>query len=344
MSVNWGIIGTGNIANAFATALKEAKKAKLVAVGSRSKESAVKFGSTYELSQDRCYPSYEELFQDPEVHAVYICTPHPYHCELSIKGAKAGKHLLVEKPIAMNTKEVMQIIDAAKANNVLLMEAYMYRCHPQTKKIHSLVKSGAIGKVKVIRASFNYDGTTFGPDSRVWNNELGGGALLDIGGYPMSFARWIAGAATGQEFADPDTIQATGQLSESNVDEWTIANVGFAGNTIGAQLFTGIFADSDCTAEVIGTAGTLRIPSPWRPDVPAMGDPKIFLMAPGKEPTEVSYDKTNLSVFTIEADEVSEAILSGAKECRYMTLDDTIGQVKALDAWRAQIGLKYKAD
>ncbi|KAJ2956126.1 hypothetical protein NQZ79_g7972 [Umbelopsis isabellina] len=344
MSVNWGIIGTGNIANAFATALKEAKKAKLVAVGSRSKESAVKFGSTYGLSEDRCYPSYEELFQDPEVHAVYICTPHPYHCELSIKGAKAGKHLLVEKPIAMNTKEVMQIIDAAKANNVLLMEAYMYRCHPQTKKIHSLVKSGAIGKVKVIRASFNYDGTSFGPDSRVWNNELGGGALLDIGGYPMSFARWIAGAATGQDFADPDSIQAIGQLSESNVDEWTTANVGFAGNTIGAQLFTGIFADSDCTAEVIGSAGTLRIPSPWRPDVPAMGDPKIFLITPGKEPTEVSYDKTNLSVFTIEADEVSEAILNGAKECRYMTLDDTIGQVKALDAWRAQIGLKYKAD
>jgi hypothetical protein len=149
----------------------------------------------------------------------------------------------------------------------------------------------------------------------------------------MSFARWIAGAATGQEFSDPDTIQATGQLSESNVDEWTTANVGFAGNTIGAQLFTGIFADSDCTAEVIGTA-----------DVPAMGDPKIILVAPGKEPTEVPYDSTNLSVFTIEADAVSEAILSGAKECRYMTLDDTIGQVKALDAWRAQIGLKYRAD
>jgi predicted dehydrogenase len=182
MSVNWGIIGTGNIANAFATALKEAKKAKLVAVGSRSKQSAVKFGSTYGLSEDRCYPSYDELFQDPEVHAVYICTPHPYHCELSVKGAKAGKHLLVEKPIAMNKKEVMQIIDAAKENNTFLMEAYMYRCHPQTQKIHSLIKSGAIGKVKVIRASFSYDGTTFGPNSRVWNNELGGGALLDIGG------------------------------------------------------------------------------------------------------------------------------------------------------------------
>jgi predicted dehydrogenase len=182
MAVNWGIIGTGNIANAFASALKHTKNAKLVAVGSRSKQSAVKFGATYGIPEEHCHATYDDLFSDPEVHAVYICTPHPYHCELALKGAKAGKHLLVEKPMAMNEKEAVQIIDAAKDNNVFFMEGYMYRCHPQTRKLCEIVNQGLIGDVKLIRASFSYDGTTFGPESRVWNNELGGGALLDIGG------------------------------------------------------------------------------------------------------------------------------------------------------------------
>jgi predicted dehydrogenase len=182
MSVNWGIVGTGNIANAFASALQVTTKARLVAVGSRSKQSAITFGATYGVPEERCYATYDDLFNDPEVHAVYISTPHPYHCDLALKGAKSGKHLLVEKPMAMNEKEVDQIISAAKDNNIFLMEAYMYRCHPQTRKLYELVSQGLIGDVKIIRASFSYDGTTFGPDSRVWNNELGGGALLDIGG------------------------------------------------------------------------------------------------------------------------------------------------------------------
>jgi predicted dehydrogenase len=368
MSVNWGIVGTGNIANAFAVALKVAKKAKLVAVGSRSKQSAVKFGSAYGVPEDRCYPSYDELFNDPEVHAVYICTPHPYHCELAVKGAKAGKHLLVEKPMAMNEKEVMQVINAAKEHDIFFMEAYMYRCHPQTRKLCEVISQGIIGKVRIIRASFSYNGHSFGPESRVWSNELGGGALLDIGGCkylnlfylrkkvnclthppfrlkdPMSLARLVAGADNGSSFLNPDNIQATGKLTPTNVDEWTIATLDFADKNIGAQLFTGIFADSDCTAEIIGTEGTLRIANPWRPDIPEMGDPSIILLKPGKSPSTIEYDLLEPNIFAIEADTASEAILAGKRECPFMTWDDSIGQVKALDAWRHQIGLKYRSD
>jgi len=344
MSVNWGIVGTGNIANAFAKALKVAKKGKLVAVGSRSQESALKFGTTYGVPEDHCYPTYDALFNDPRVNAVYISTPHPHHCELAVKAAKAGKNLLVEKPIAMNEKEVMQMITAARENNVFLMEAYMYRCHPQMIKLCEVIKNKAIGDVTLIRASFSYNGHSFGPDSRVWNNELGGGAILDIGGYPMSFARLIAGTQYGRGYMNPDSIQATGRLSSTNVDEWTIATLDFADKSMGAQLFTGIFADSDCTAEVIGTEGTLRIASPWRPDIPDMGDPSIILVKPGESPITIPYDLPEPNIFAIEADAASEAILAGEKECKFMTWDDTIGQVKALDAWRHQIGLKYNSD
>ncbi|GAB5585793.1 hypothetical protein Unana1_00693 [Umbelopsis nana] len=344
MSVNWGIVGTGNIANAFATALKVTKKAKLVAVGSRSKDSAVRFGANYGVPKERCYPSYDELFNDPEVHAVYISTPHPYHCELAVKGAKAGKHLLVEKPMTMNEKEAMQIIEAAKASNIFFMEAYMYRCHPQTIKLRQLIQEKVIGDVKLIRASFSYNGNSFGPDSRVWNNELGGGAILDIGGYPLSFARLVAGTEKGLPYLNPDNLHATGKLSSTNVDEWTIATLDFADKSIGAQLFTGIFADSDCTAEVIGTEGTLRIASPWRPDVPEMGDPSIVLIKPGESPSIIKYDLPEPNIFAIEADAASQAILDGEKECIFMTWADSIGQVKAMDAWRHQIGLKYNID
>ncbi|KAI9287168.1 hypothetical protein BC943DRAFT_275173 [Umbelopsis sp. AD052] len=345
MVVNWGIIGTGNIANAFASALKHAKEAQLVAVGSRSKQSAVKFGTTYGIPEEHCHPTYDDLFSDPKVHAVYICTPHPYHCELALMGAKAGKHLLVEKPMAMNEKEAVQIIDAAKDNNVFFMEGYMYRCHPQTKKLCEIISQGLIGDVKLIRANFSYNGTSYGPESRVWNNELGGGALLDIGGYPLSLARLVAGAARGLPFSNPDSLQAIGKLSSTNVDEWTIASLNFSNNEIGAQLFTGIFADSDCTAEVIGSAGTIRLTSPWRPDVPEMGKPTIVLTKPGEAPTTIEdYESLGTSIFIFEAEEVSNAILAGQKECRFMTWEDSIGQVKAMDEWRRQIGLKYNAD
>ncbi|CAO3679970.1 unnamed protein product [Umbelopsis ramanniana] len=247
--------------------------------------------------------------------------------------------------MAMNEKEAVQIIDAAKDNNVFFMEGYMYRCHPQTRKLCEIVNQGLIGDVKLIRASFSYDGTTFGPESRVWNNELGGGALLDIGGYPLSLARLVAGAARSSAFSNPDSIQAIGKLSSTNVDEWTIANLSFSNNEIGAQLFTGIFADSDCTAEVIGSDGTVRLSSPWRPDVPEMGKPTIILTKSGEAPTTVEdYTSLGTSIFVFEAEEVSSAILAGQKECFFMSWEDSIGQVKAMDEWRRQIGLKYATD
>jgi predicted dehydrogenase len=155
----------------------------------------------------------------------------------------------------------------------------------------------------------------------------------------------VAGAAKSSAFSNPDSIQAIGKLSSTNVDEWTIANLSFSNNEIGAQLFTGIFADSDCTVEVIGSDGTVRLSSPWRPDVPEMGKPTIILTKSGEAPTTVEdYASLGTSIFVFEAEEVSSAILAGQKECFFMSWEDSIGQVKAMDQWRRQIGLKYATD
>ncbi|KAI9496134.1 hypothetical protein BDB00DRAFT_810615 [Zychaea mexicana] len=344
MSLKWGIIGTGSIAHTFATGLKAAKRGELVAIGSRAKESAVKFGAQYGVPDDKCYATYAELFNDPSVDIVYISTPHPQHCEVSIQAAQSKKNILVEKPFAMNEAEATRILAAAKENDVFLMEAYMYRCHPQTCKIVELVHNGSIGDVKMIKANFAFDGRPLGASSRLWRNELGGGAIMDIGGYPMSFARLIAGAATNSGFANPTEIKAVGHVqADTQVDEWTTASLAF-GEKISAQLFTAIFADLDSCIEVLGSKGSIKAPNLWRPDLPAMAPMKIELTEYGKEPQVVAFDLPEPDLYAIEADAVADAVFQGAKECKYMTWEDSMGQIRAIDKWRKEIGLIYSAD
>jgi predicted dehydrogenase len=172
--LRWGIIGAGHIAREFADGIGESQTGVLAAIGSRSQSGADQFAAVYEGI--RAHGSYQALLDDSEIDAVYIATPHPMHAEWTIKAAEAGKHILVEKPIGMNAPEAAAMIDAAMENDVFLMEAFMYRCHPQTAKLAELIRSGAIGEVRLIRASFCYDG---GSDlsSRAFAPELGGGGI-----------------------------------------------------------------------------------------------------------------------------------------------------------------------
>jgi predicted dehydrogenase len=181
-SLRWGIIGTGNIAHTFAKALQVAKKGDLVAVGSRSSKTAENFGAEFGISPELCFSSYEELLSSDKIDIVYISTPHPLHYDLALLTTQHGKHMLIEKPMAMTATQVKKILETAKEKNLFVMEAYMYRCHPQTLKLVDMIRQGDIGKVKLIRANFSFDGRSLGSTSRLWRNELGGGAILDIGG------------------------------------------------------------------------------------------------------------------------------------------------------------------
>jgi predicted dehydrogenase len=182
----WGIIGLGMIATRFASELSYSTTGRLHAVASRDEARARQFAHDY--GAERYYGEYGALLGDPDVDVVYIATPHTHHAEWAIEAAEAGKHVLCEKPIAPNHAQAMEIFEAARRNDVFCMEAYMYRCIPQTARLVELIRSGAIGDVRLIEATFGFGGPGVG-SGRNWMPSLAGGGILDIGGYPVSMVR-----------------------------------------------------------------------------------------------------------------------------------------------------------
>ena len=183
--------------------------AELVAIGSRNPGKA---GLAETFPGARILDGYDALLADPEVDAVYISTPHPTHAEWAIKAAEAGKHVLCEKPMGLTAFEADAMIHAARKAGTFLGEAFMYRLHPQTAKLVELVRSGAIGDVRIIRSSFGFAMPGFMPEHRLYANDQAGGGILDVGGYPVSMARLIAGAAVGKPFAEPDSVAGAAHL------------------------------------------------------------------------------------------------------------------------------------
>ncbi len=331
----WGLLGTGAIARTFATALRECNTGELAAIGSRSMEAAERFARDFPAT---VHGTYEELLANPEVDVVYISTPHPMHAEWAIKAAEAGKHVLCEKPLTLNHAEAVAVIDAARANDVFLMEAFMYRCHPQTERLIELIREGAIGEVRLIQATFSFL-AGWNLESRLLNNRLGGGGILDVGCYCTSMARLIAGAVSGQPFLDPDELKAVGQIGgESRVDEFAVASLKFP-NGVLAQLATGVRLSLESFVRISGEDGNILVPSPWvigrQP-----GEAKLIVTRDGRS-EEIVINETR-SPFAIEADTVGHYI--HAKQSPKMSWADSLGNMKTLDRWREQIGLIYDSE
>ena len=338
--LQWGILGTGHIAHAFAQGLNHSRTGKLTAIGSRAVETARRFGTRFGLPADACHASYDALLADPKVQAVYIAIPHPDHAGWSIRCAEAGKHILCEKPLAMNQAEGMAVIEAAGRHDVFLMEAFMYRCHPQTRRIAELVRDGAIGEVRVIQATFSFRAAD-DPGSRLLDPVLGGGGILDVGCYPMSMSRLIAGAASGQPFTDPLDLHAVGHLGVTGVDDYTVAVARFPAGLV-AQLSTGVRVTQENVVRIYGERGYIFVPSPWTPARDG-GSSTIFLHRSGEsQPEEIRFDTPTNAVahlYTLEADTV--ALYLGKRQSPAMSWADSLGNLKALDRWRAAIGLVY---
>lgn len=343
LPLRWGILSTGRIAGVFAKGVAESKSGKLVAVGSRSVASAARFAGEHGIAAQHAHASYEAMLADAEVEAVYIATPHPEHVEWVVRAAEAGKHVLCEKPAGLNHAEAMVMIQAARRAGVIFMEAFMYRCHPQTAKVVELVRGGAIGAVRLVQASFGFR-SEFNAESRLWKNELGGGGILDVGCYAMSFARLIAGAAAGGEavFADPLDVVGTGQLHpETNVDVLAAATARFPGGMV-AQLATSVGVGIDNTARIFGDDGWIEIPHPWIV-TKGGGEQIIRLHRRGAAQPEVfTIEAPNL--YSLEADAFAAAWRAGLSAVPAMSPDDTLGNLAALDKWRAALGLVYEVE
>ncbi len=336
--LTWGILGTGTIAGTFARGLAASQTGELLAVGSRTQAAANAFGEKWNIT--RCHGSYEALLADNDVQAVYISTPHPLHAEWAIKTAEAGKHVLCEKPIGLNSAEAMAIIEAARQNDVFLMEAFMYRCHPQTAKLVELIRSGVIGEVRVIQATFSF-AANFNLESRFLNNALGGGGILDVGGYCTSVARLIAGVATGKNFADPLQVVGTAHIgSLSRVDEYAAALLTFPGDIL-AQLLTGVQLRAEDEVRVFGTQGSIYVPVPW---LPARNDGTSTIIVnkyDEMQAQEISIE-SEVGLYTYEADTVARYL--DARQAPAMSWDDTLGNMQTLDRWRQAIGLLYDVE
>jgi predicted dehydrogenase len=335
--LRWGIISTGRIARTFAQSLAQSESGELVCVASRTAEAAARFAAEFGVS--RAHGSYEALLADPEVEAVYIATPHPWHANWSIQAARAKKHVLCEKPLGMNHAEVAAIVQAARDNDVFLMEAFMYRCHPQTREVVRLLRSGALGRVKSIQASFCIDGA-YPASGRILNNELGGGGILDVGCYPVSMARLVAGLAIGEPFSEPLTLHALGHVGESSrVDEYASAILKFPGEIV-ATLATAVQLWQDNSVRIFGSEGRLWLRAPWHPARDA--DYSEIVIERPKREVEIIRVPAAAPIYSYEIDAVRAQL-----ECRQaeeMSWADSLGNALTLDRWRSALGVTFAAD
>ncbi len=336
--LRWGILGTGAIAQTFARELPQSRTGQLAAVGSRSQDSADAFAGKF--GSLRAHGSYEALLEDPEVDAVYITTPHPLHAEWAIHAASCGKHLLCEKPLTVSLHEAEVIAKAARDHDVFLMEAFMYRCHPQTAKLVELIRAGTIGKIGLIQATFSFQ-ASFNPQSRIFDKKLGGGGILDVGCYTVSMARLVAGAATARPFSNPNQIQGHAVLHpETGADLYAIANAEFPEGVL-ALLSTGVGLNQKNGLRVYGSDGSIHVPDPFliKPE-----GGMIHISRPGQAETERISVPADRPLYALEADAVGEAIRAGRRESAAMPVDDSLGNMAALDEWRSSVHLIYESD
>ena len=288
--------------------------------------SAKRFAAEFKIPN--VHGSYDRLLKDPSVEAVYIATPHPSHAEWAIKAAKAGKHILCEKPLTMNVRETKQVLKAVRRHKVFLYEAFAYRPHPQTAKLLALLRRGAIGEVRMIQASFCYN-ADYDPKSRIFAKKLGGGGILDIGCYPVSMVRRIVGAVHGKSFLDPIEVRGAGHVGRTGVDEWAMATLKFPGNIV-AEVACGVRVEGETVLRIHGSKGSITVPKPFNAGHKA-GKSEILLRKGGKVKAIQSTNKQSLYVY--EADETVRCIRQGKRQSQFMDRADSLGNAKTLDRW-----------
>lgn len=338
--IGWGIIGPGTIAKAFAGGIVHSETGVLRAVASRN---PTRPGLNEGFEGARIVDGYEALLTDPEIDAVYIATPHPIHAEWAIKCAEAGKHVLCEKPIALSAFEADAVFDAARKAGTFMGEALMYRLHPQTQQMLDLIKSGVIGDIRMIKSSFgfNFDGPA---THRLLANDLGGGGILDVGVYPASMARLIAGIAEGKPFADPVTTSGMARLGETGVDEWASAILKFASGII-AEISCSVRVQQDNVLRILGSKGMMEIADFWFATGRQGGRSQIAMrFADGSEQVvEVEEERW---LYGFEVDAAGEAIRAGRQEFEApgMSWADTLGNMRVCDKWRRDAGLVYDVE
>ncbi|MDS7594847.1 aldo/keto reductase [Agrobacterium tumefaciens] len=335
--IRWGIIGPGTIARTFADGIAHSGTGKLEAIATRNPD---KPGLAEAFPGARIVKGYDALLADPQIDAVYIATPHTGHAEWAIKAIRAGKHVLVEKPIALSAYDADAMFHEAKKAGVFAGEAYMYRLHPQTAKLVELIKNRTVGDIRIIRSSFGFNMGSFRADHRLFANETAGGGILDVGGYPVSMARLVAGTAEGKAFAEPEKVSGAAYLGQSGVDEWASAVLKFPSGIV-AEVSCSIMATQDNVLRIIGSEGRIEVKDFWFAAGHKGGVGRIdIIRGDNTETIELAEDRW---LYSFEVDAAGKAIREGRHEfdAPGMTWADTLGNLRVMDQWRASVGLEY---
>lgn len=335
----WGILGTGKIARIFAKDVQDASRGSVVAIASRNLERASAFAREFGVAN--AYGSYEALIHDPRVHFVYVATPHTTHVQLAMEAAAAGKHVLCEKPIAVDAVGAARMVAHARESGTFLMEAFAFRCHPQSHRLIQLLEAGEIGELRSVSATFGYDAGT-APTNYLLRRDLAGGSILDVGCYTVALTRQLAGAAVGQPFRDATRVVGAGLLhAERGVDLDATAIAWFPGGFTG-QLACSIRTNLDSSVVITGTEGLIRLPAPWLPG--RLGGPARIEIHRRNGPAREIAIGDHRGLYAIEADAVITRAREGRLEAPEMSLADSLGNMAALDWWRAELGVRYDTD
>jgi predicted dehydrogenase len=324
--LRWGIIGTGGIAARFAADLRLLDEAELVAVGSRSQAAADSFGEQFGAA--RRHPSYADLVADPDVEAVYVSTPHPGHHDATVLALEAGKAVLCEKPFMINAREADHVIGLARQRGLFLMEAMWTRFLPHMVRVRQLLDSGVLGEIRTVHADH---GQWFEPDPshRLFDPALGGGALLDLGVYPVSFASFVLG--------DPARVTAVSDPAFTGVDGQTSVLLQYPDGAH-AVLTTTLWAAGPNRAAVVGTRGRIEIDGTWYA-------PTTFTVLSRDDQVVERYQVPRVGHgLRYQAAEVARCVRAGRTESAVMPLDETSTIMATMDEVRRQIGLAYPGE
>lgn len=330
--LRWGIVGLGQMAGRFATSIGASARGRVEAVASRDPRRAEAFAREHSC---RAHVSYHDLFADPAVDAVYVASVNSAHRDLAEAAMAAGKAALVEKPMAGDAASVRSMVAAAERSGTPLVEGYMYRFHPRTVLLRELVRDGAIGEIFAVSASYAFEAGP-SPAARLVDPALGGGGILDVGGYPVSLARLVAragaDAAGATAAAEPVRVGGDGTVGATGVDVWACARLTFPSGMV-ATVSCGIEAAAASQVSILGSRGHIVIDDPWQPrvDEPAA----IHLTQAGRGATTLEVPPADQ--YAAEADAVHRALLHGEEQAPEMTWIDSLGNAAVLDAWRTAV-------
>jgi len=324
-TIRWGVLGTGWIAHRFAEGLAELDDASLVGIGSRTTGNADAFGHKFQAPNR--HPSYESLVKDSQIDVIYVGTPHVTHREHMLLVLRAGKPVLCEKPFTLNASEAEVVIQEARTRRLFLMEAMWPRFVPAIVKLRELIAEHAIGDLRLMTADIGWQ-QEYDPESRLYSPSLGGGALLDVGVYPVSLASML--------FGKPERFVATAQLAPTGVDAQCAVSLAYENGALATFVAT-LSIDTPRDALIIGTKGWIRIHGP-------MAHPEVLSISLAGGTEQVLRLPHLGNGYTHQAIEVMQCLRNGRLESATMPLNETLSVLQTLDAIRARLGIRYPSE